>query len=35
MDEVPPGVHVERAFAVDAARHLAIGGRYPAFLAST
>jgi glycosyltransferase involved in cell wall biosynthesis len=33
MDEVPPGVHVERAFAVDAARHLAIGGRYPAFVA--
>lgn len=33
MDEVPPGVHVERAFALDAARHLAIGGRYPGFLA--
>ncbi len=33
VGEVPPGVHVERAFAVDAARHLAIGGRYPSFLA--
>ena len=33
VGEVPPGVHVERAFAVDAARHLSIGGRYPSFLA--
>jgi glycosyltransferase involved in cell wall biosynthesis len=31
--EVPPGTRVERAFALDAARHLTIGGRYPAFLA--
>jgi len=31
--EVPPGVRVERAFALDAARHLTIGGRYPAFVA--
>ena len=31
--EVPRGVRVERAFAFDAARHLTIGGRYPAFLA--
>jgi glycosyltransferase involved in cell wall biosynthesis len=33
VGEVPLGVRVERAFAVDAARHLAIGGRYPSFLA--
>jgi glycosyltransferase involved in cell wall biosynthesis len=33
MDEVPPSIHVERAFALDAARHLAIGSRYPAIVA--
>lgn len=33
MASVPPGVVVERAFALDAARHLAVGGRYPAFIA--
>jgi hypothetical protein len=26
--ELPPGLHVERAFALDTARHLAIQGRY-------
>jgi glycosyltransferase involved in cell wall biosynthesis len=31
--EVPAHVHVERAFALDTARHLAIRGRYPARLA--
>ncbi len=31
--EVPRNVHVERAFALDTARHLAIKGRYPGFLA--
>ena len=31
--EVPPGVPVVRAFALDTARHLSIAGRYPAFLA--
>lgn len=31
--DVPPGIRVERAFAVDSARDLSIGGRYPAFLA--
>jgi glycosyltransferase involved in cell wall biosynthesis len=31
--EVPPAVHVERTFALDAARHLSIAGRYPAFAA--
>lgn len=30
---VPAGTVVERAIALDAARHFAIGGRYPAFLA--
>ena len=29
MDDVPPGVRVVRAFALDAARHLSISGRYP------
>src|SRR4051794_35891220 len=29
MDEVPSGVKVVRAFALDAARHLSIRGRYP------
>ena len=31
--EIPPGTHVERAFALDTARHLSIAGRYPAALA--
>jgi glycosyltransferase involved in cell wall biosynthesis len=31
--DVPAGVVVERAFALDTARHLAIAGNYPAFLA--
>lgn len=31
--QVPAGVHVERCFALDARRHLAIRGRYPSFLA--
>jgi glycosyltransferase involved in cell wall biosynthesis len=30
---LPEGVHVERAFALDAKRHLSVRGRYPAFLA--
>jgi glycosyltransferase involved in cell wall biosynthesis len=29
LDEIPPEVIVKRAFALDAARHLAINGRYP------
>ncbi len=33
MPEVPPTVPVERAFALDSSRHLAIGGRYPGLLA--
>ena len=33
MRDVPAGTRVERAFAVDAARHLSLGGRYPGFLA--
>jgi len=33
ISEVPHGVHVERAFAMDAARHFTIGGRYPGILA--
>lgn len=33
MAEIPPGTPVCRAFALDAARHLAIGGRYPGRLA--
>jgi glycosyltransferase involved in cell wall biosynthesis len=32
MKDVPPGVRVERAFALDVSRHLAIAGRYPTFL---
>ena len=28
LNEVPEGMHVERAFALDSARHLAIKGRY-------
>lgn len=31
--DVPPGAIVERAFALDAARHLAVKGRYAAFAA--
>jgi hypothetical protein len=33
LAEVPPGTEVHRAFAVDAARHLAVAGRYPGPLA--
>ena len=33
MGDVPSDVIVERAFALDSARHLAISGRYPAFIA--
>lgn len=33
MPEIPREVAVERAFALDTARHLAVAGRYPAFLA--
>lgn len=32
MSEVPEGVDVRRAFGLDAARHLAVAGRYPRFL---
>src|SRR5512143_242130 len=31
--DVPSQVRVERAFALDAARHLSVAGRYPGFLA--
>jgi len=33
MRDVPAGTRVERAFAIDAARHLSLAGRYPGFLA--
>jgi glycosyltransferase involved in cell wall biosynthesis len=33
LSDVPPGVRVVPTFALDAARHLSIRGRYPAFLA--
>ena len=33
LADLPPGLVVRRAFALDAARHLAIGGRYMATLA--
>lgn len=33
LAEVPPAVHVERAFALDASRHLAVRGWYPGFVA--
>ncbi|MCW5662468.1 MAG: glycosyltransferase [Piscinibacter sp.] len=33
LREVPLGTVVQRAFALDAARHLAVAGRYPGFLA--
>jgi hypothetical protein len=34
MPELPPGVEVARAFALDSSRHLAIGGRYLSITAS-
>lgn len=34
LADVPPGVIVERAFALDTSRHLALAGRYPRFLAN-
>lgn len=33
VGEIPPELPVRRAFALDAARHLSLGGRYPGFLA--
>ena len=33
LDDIPKGVVVERAFALDTARHLSIAGSYPRFLA--
>lgn len=33
LKDIPLGVPVHRAFALDAKRHLSIGGRYPGFLA--
>ena len=33
LPEIPPATVVERPFALDTARHLAIAGRYPGFLA--
>jgi hypothetical protein len=33
MAEIPEGMVVQRAFALNTARHLAIGGRYPRWLA--
>jgi glycosyltransferase involved in cell wall biosynthesis len=33
LASIPPGTVVERAFALDTARHFAIAGRYPGFLA--
>jgi len=33
LEEIPPELPMRRAFALDAARHLSIGGRYPGFLA--
>ena len=33
LREIPAGLVVERAFALDAARHIAVRGRYPAWLA--
>ena len=32
-DDIPPGIVVKRTFALDAARHLSVGGRYPGVLA--
>jgi len=34
LAEIPAGTRVERAFALDAARHLSIAGRYPGFIAN-
>jgi glycosyltransferase involved in cell wall biosynthesis len=34
MAEIPRETFVKRAFALDAARHFAVAGRYPSFLAS-
>ena len=33
LGSIPPDTVVERAFALDTARHLAVAGRYPGFLA--
>ena len=33
LAQIPPGVPVRRAFALDAARHLSLRGRYPRWLA--
>jgi glycosyltransferase involved in cell wall biosynthesis len=33
LPQIPPGVIVKRAFALDAARHLAVAGRYAGFTA--
>jgi len=33
LEDIPPGVHVCRSFALDTARHLSIANRYPGFLA--
>lgn len=33
LEDIPTGTLVRRAFALDTARHLAIAGRYPGFLA--
>jgi glycosyltransferase involved in cell wall biosynthesis len=33
LKDIPPGVPVHRAFALDTKRHLSVGGRYPGFLA--
>ena len=33
LEDIPPAVHVCRSFALDTARHLSIGKRYPGFLA--
>ena len=33
LREIPDGVHVARAFALDTSRHLAVAGRYPGFAA--
>src|SRR5262249_16869985 len=33
MAEIPAGMVIERAFALDTARHLSIGGRYPRWMA--
>ena len=33
LKDIPPEVHVERAFGLDTAKHLSLAGRYPGFLA--